>query len=83
MEKIRITDFKLKVSVGKGSLKLDNLFNGEEVLGNVVNSAINNNFDVFLNELLPIVEKALSEAFRDIAGSIVEQFSYAQLFPEA
>ncbi|XP_071645747.1 circadian clock-controlled protein daywake-like [Temnothorax longispinosus] len=82
-EKMRITDFKLKVSVGKGTLKLDNLFGGEQALGDVINSAINNNFGLFLRELLPLVEKALSDAFQNIAGNIVEQFAFAQLFPGA
>lgn len=83
LERIRITEFKMKISVGKGWMRLDNLFNGEEVLGNVVNTAINNNFDLFMREFLPLVEKALSDAFKDIAENIVQQFSYAQLFPGA
>lgn len=82
-EKMRITDFRLKVSVGHGTLKLDNLFGGEKVLGDVINSAINNNFELFLRELLPLVEKALSDAFQNIAGNIIQQFTFAQLFPGA
>ncbi|XP_026826194.1 circadian clock-controlled protein [Ooceraea biroi] len=83
VEKIRIKDFNLKISVGHGTLKLDNLFGGEQVLGDVVNNAINNNFDLFMKELLPLVEKALSKAFQNIADNIVQQFSYEQLFPNA
>ncbi|KAL6255418.1 hypothetical protein P5V15_013753 [Pogonomyrmex californicus] len=82
-EKIRIIDFRMKISVGKGTLKLDNLFGGEQVLGDVINSAINNNFDLFMKELLPLVEKALSDAFQNIAGNIIQQFAFAKLFPGA
>lgn len=82
-EKLRIMDFRMKVSVGNGTLKLDNLFGGERALGDIVNSAINNNFDLFLKELLPIVEKALSDAFQHIAGNIIQQFTFSQLFPGA
>jgi len=82
MQKIRIKNFKLKFSVGKGTLKLENLFGGEKALGDAVNNAINNNFDLFLKELMPIVEKGLSDAFQDIADNIVQQFSYEQLFPK-
>jgi hypothetical protein len=82
-EKIRITDFKLKVSVGTGTLKFDNLFGGDRLLGDAVNSAINSNFDLFLKELLPLVEKALSDSFKTIADNIVRQFTFAQLFPGA
>lgn len=83
LERVRITEFKMKISVGKGWMRLDNLFNGEEVLGNVVNTAINNNFDLFMREFLPLIEMALSDAFKDIAENIVQQFSFAQLFPGA
>ncbi|XP_012054812.1 PREDICTED: circadian clock-controlled protein-like [Atta cephalotes] len=82
-EKMRITDFKLKISVDKGIIKLDNLFGGEQVLGDVINLAINNNFDLFLKELSPLVEKALSDSFQNIASSIIQQFTFAQLFPGA
>ncbi|XP_014472033.1 PREDICTED: circadian clock-controlled protein-like [Dinoponera quadriceps] len=83
VEKIRISDFKMKITVGRGTIKFDNLFNGEKALGDVVNSAINNNFEVFLKELIPLLEKALSDAFRVTADNIVTQFSFAQLFPNA
>jgi hypothetical protein len=83
VEKLRITDFQLKITVGHGTLKLDNLFDGQQALGDVINSAINNNFDVFLREILPYIEKALSDAFSNITSSIVQQFSFAQLFPGA
>ncbi|XP_011879794.1 PREDICTED: protein takeout-like [Vollenhovia emeryi] len=82
-EKIRITDLRIKVTVGKGTMKLDNLFGGEKALGDVINSTINSNFDLFVKELLPLVEKALSDAFQNIAGNIVQQFTFAQLYPGA
>ncbi|KAM0731167.1 Circadian clock-controlled protein daywake [Formica fusca] len=81
VERVRIVDFKMKISVGKGSVKLDNLFNGEQVLGNLINSSINNNFDLFMKEILPMVEMTLSDAFRNISNNIVQQFSFTQLFP--
>lgn len=83
VEKIRIIDFRMKISVGKGSIKLDNLFDGEQVLGDVVNSAINNNFQLFMREFSPLLEMALSDAFQDIADKIIQQFSFSQLFPGA
>lgn len=82
MEKIRVDDFKLKVTVSAGTINLDNLFDGEQALGDVINTSINNNFDLFVKEVLPLVEKALSNAFQNIADNIVKQFSYAQLFPK-
>lgn len=80
---IEIVDFTMKITVGHGTIQLDNLFGGEKVLGDVINSAINSNFNTFLEELEPIVAKALSDAFFDIGNSIVTQFTYQQLFPES
>ncbi|XP_070156458.1 circadian clock-controlled protein daywake-like [Polyergus mexicanus] len=81
IERVRIVDFKLKISVSKGSVKLDNLFNGEQILGDLINSSINNNFDLFAKEFLPMVEMTLSDAFQNISNNIIQQFSFTQLFP--
>lgn len=78
---VQIDEFKMRITVGKGTLNLDNLFGGEKVLGDVINTAINSNFDAFIKELQPLIEKALSDAFREIANSIVSNFTYEQLFP--
>ena len=78
---MQATEFKIKISIGKGSLQLENLFNGDRALGEVVNNAINNNFDVFIHELQPIIEKALSEAFHEIGNNILTPFTFDQLFP--
>lgn len=81
-EHIHYSDFRMKISIGKGNLRLENLFGGERTLGDVVNSAINSNFDSFIKELQPLIEKALSEAFLEIANNIVGPFTFKQLFPD-
>ncbi|XP_046743262.1 protein takeout-like [Diprion similis] len=78
---LHYSDFRMKISIGKGNLRLENLFGGERALGDVVNAAINNNFDAFIRELKPLIEKALSDAFLEIANNIVDPFTYKQLFP--
>lgn len=79
---LHLTEFRMRINIRKGSLKLDNLFGGDPTLGTVVNNAINSNFDSFIKELQPLIEKALSSAFMDIGNSIVRPFTYDQLFPE-
>lgn len=83
INKIRINDFSIKITVGKGYVHFDNLFGGDQVIGDVINSAINSNFDHFLKEILPNLEKALSDAFMITAQNIVSQFTFEQLFPNA
>lgn len=82
MDHLTFKEFTLKIKVGRGNLNLENLFGGERVLGDVVNNAINSNFDAFVNEILPLLEKALAEAFLEIGNNIVRPFTYQQLFPE-
>lgn len=76
-----VKEFTLKITINKGNLNLDNLFNGDKVIGDVVNNAINANFDAFLKELLPMIDAALAKKFYEIGNSVVEQFTYDQLFP--
>lgn len=78
---VKISDLKTKIAVGSGSLKLDNLFGGDPVLGDAVNTAINSNFDTFIDELKPALESGISDTFIKIANSILLQFTYEVLFP--
>ncbi|XP_012275264.1 circadian clock-controlled protein [Orussus abietinus] len=82
LDHLHFEEFRMKISIGKGSLRLENLFGGERALGDVVNGAINSNFDSFIKELQPLIEHALSEAFVEISNRIVNPFTYEQLFPE-
>lgn len=79
---LTLSEFRMRISIRKGSLYLDNLFNGDQTLGNVINNAINSNFDAFIKELQPLIEKALSAAFTEIGNKIVGPFTYDQLFPQ-
>lgn len=80
---LKLADLKTRISVGGGKLKLQNLFGGDPVLGEAVNTAINSNFDSFLKEIKPSIESAISNTFTDIANSILQQFTYEMLFPES
>ncbi|XP_046743258.1 circadian clock-controlled protein daywake-like [Diprion similis] len=79
---LRCTYFDVKLSVGNGHLRLENLFGTEQLLGDLVNQVINNNLDTIINELKPAIEKTLSSAFKRTANNIVEPFTYQQLFPD-
>ena len=83
IEHLHLNEFRMRISIRKGTLKLENLFGGDPTLGPVINNAINSNFESFIKELNPLIEKALSSAFMDIGNSIVKPFTYDQLFPDA
>lgn len=51
------------------------------VSDDVINDTINKNLDMYLKELMPVIEKALASTFLKIGNSIVESYTYDQLFP--
>lgn len=57
------------------------LFNYYFVLVGMINDVVNKNFDMFIKELMPIIEKALAAVFKEAANAIVESYTYEQLFP--
>ncbi|XP_050309870.1 circadian clock-controlled protein daywake-like [Anthonomus grandis grandis] len=75
-------DTKLKVHVGGGSVRMANLFNGDKVLLAMINDVVNRNLDVFLKELMPVIEKALASVFQNTGNVIVGSFPFSQLFPQ-
>ncbi|CAH1176098.1 unnamed protein product [Phaedon cochleariae] len=79
---LKFSTFDLHVDVGGGSARLENLFNGDKVLLGMINDVVNKNFDMFLKELMPIIEKSLASVFKDTANAITQSFTYNQLFPQ-
>lgn len=61
---------------------LDNLFNGNKDLSNVGNQIVNENQDIFLDEIIPVVEKSLAKKFKKVANDVFKLASYDEFFPE-
>lgn len=71
----------IKIKVQNGRLNLDNLFGGDKVLGDIINHTINQNFNILSQEIIPLIEKALSRIFKRTGNKILERFTEEQLFP--
>lgn len=67
---LRFEKLNLKIQIGKNRLNLKNLFNGDPNLGQVGNQFINENSDLFLNEIIPGLEKNLAEIFQKTANEM-------------
>ncbi|XP_030373969.1 protein takeout [Scaptodrosophila lebanonensis] len=78
---LHVKEFALKIRTGKGRLRLDNLFNGDKVLGDVINDTVNQNFELFTNEVIAPIARALESKFLAITTKILENFTYNELFP--
>ncbi|KAJ6632998.1 Circadian clock-controlled protein daywake [Pseudolycoriella hygida] len=77
---VQIQKFDIKIKMGKGSIKLKDLFNGDKVLGEAINDVINDNFEILSKDIVPLVEKALQRTFKKI-GNQISRYTYAELFP--
>lgn len=77
---LKFDKMKMRISLGEAKLYLGNLFSGGN-LGSVTNDIINQNTDLFLNEIRPSLENSLSDKFTEIANKITLKFTYKELFP--
>ncbi|XP_055295483.1 protein takeout-like [Sitodiplosis mosellana] len=80
---VKFGNLQIKVSVGGAKFRLENLFNGDRTLGEIGNTVINENAQLFLEEMIPGFEKSLSKTFLEIANDILTEVTYDEMFPEA
>lgn len=81
VEYIRVKKVQTNIQLKQGKLNLQNLFNGDKVLGDVINETINQNFALVAEDIIPLVEKALNKMFLRIGNKVCGQFAWEQFFP--
>ncbi|KAF6204256.1 hypothetical protein GE061_002596 [Apolygus lucorum] len=81
-DELRFVNMKVDVKVGNGKVHLGNLFGGDKLIGDVINAAINLNFQYFIKELKPIIQETLAVFMVKSANKICEGLSYNDLAPE-
>lgn len=82
VERVRFNRLQAKIKIEDQKIYLDNLFNGDPVLGQVGNQVINDNSKLFLSEIIPGLEKSLSKTFLDIANNILKNSTFDEMFPD-
>lgn len=78
---VYVKKLTIRVRVGGGSLRLENLFNGDKTLGDVINQTINQNFDIISKDIIPLIERALERHFKKTANKIMSRYTEQQIFP--
>lgn len=81
-EYVRFHRLGIRLKVESGNFQLENLFNGDPVLGQVGNQVINENSRVFLDELIPGLEKNLGRIFTEIVNNLLRTATIDDMFPE-
>lgn len=77
----RIKSIQLRTKVKKGKLQLDNLFGGNKELSDTLNAAINQNFEAFSGELLPMMDKKFASLMKNYTNKLFAHFTSEQLYP--
>lgn len=72
---------QLKIIVGKSKIELKNLFDSNPTLGRIGNGFVNENSAYFVTEIIPSLEKNLSEIFTRAANDVIADASLEELFP--
>ncbi|KAH8403933.1 hypothetical protein KR215_006771, partial [Drosophila sulfurigaster] len=81
LEYVKFTKMTMRIQFKDFKLHLDNLFNGNGVLGEAGNALINDNQDLYLNEIVPGLERGLSKKFLDVANEILATATFDEMFP--
>ncbi|XP_034479904.1 uncharacterized protein LOC117785782 [Drosophila innubila] len=81
LEYVKFTKMTMRIQFKDFKLQLDNLFNGNGVLGEAGNALINDNQDLYLNEIVPGLERGLSKKFLAVANEILASATFDEMFP--
>ncbi|XP_030387470.1 protein takeout [Scaptodrosophila lebanonensis] len=80
-EYIKFTKMSMRIQFKDFKLHLDNLFNGDRILGDVGNTLINENQKLYMNEIVPGLERGLSQKFLEVANEILATATFDEMFP--
>ncbi|CAG9782760.1 unnamed protein product [Diatraea saccharalis] len=81
VEYIKFTSLQTNISVKDYHIRLEGLFNGDKVLGDATNEAINQNRGDFMRAAKPYVEDTVSKLFLGMANKIVDGIPFSDVFP--
>lgn len=81
VNKIRFQKFQMRVKIRDGKLHLDNLFNGDPVLGDFGNQFINTRTQVIIQHLEPEIEKDLTVTCSKLLATLFRDVTFDEVFP--
>lgn len=61
-------------------MQFDNLFGGDKALGAGMNQFLNENWEDILNELKPVLKKAIGKIVKGLINPIFSKFPYNDLY---
>lgn len=80
--KHRLGDIHVEFNIGDASVKLDNLFNGDPELGELMNKFLNNNWREITAEIRPALGESIEHILYGIATQLNEMYGLENLLQE-
>lgn len=77
----RVIDLYVDFDIGRASIHLDNLFDGDSTLSNAMNLFLNDNWDAVEAEIKPALENTVSEIFKIFSNKIYSKYPLNTLLP--
>lgn len=78
---LQFDKFGIKLTIAKSQLHLGRLFEQDPNLGRATNEVINDNSDIFIDQIKPNLESSLADKFTEVANNICKHFTLEELFP--
>ncbi|XP_076644016.1 take-out-like carrier protein [Halictus rubicundus] len=78
---VRITKYDVKFTPGRVSIRFENLFNGDTILGDQMNRFINENSDLLFKELQSPYEETFGIVFAKVANDFFSRVPFEKIFP--
>ncbi|KAG8267422.1 hypothetical protein J6590_052044 [Homalodisca vitripennis] len=79
---MNFTNSELLFDNGRAFFQLDNLFNGDKLLGDNMNYFLNENWKEVTRELGPALGEAIGEVFRLLLTNIADLVPYEYIYPD-
>ncbi|KAL3278139.1 hypothetical protein HHI36_013482 [Cryptolaemus montrouzieri] len=77
---IRVANTKLQTEFGGATFRMDNLFNGDKVLGDEMNRFLNDNWKEVLTEFEELVHSPMSSILGGVASGFLNNLSFDAAF---
>lgn len=80
-EYLKVRTLTVSFKIGKGFVRLDDLFNGDKELGETMNTFLNENFQVVSDEMRPPLEDAVAKVLESMADKFFSAYPLVELMP--
>lgn len=72
----------MKIIPGQSKIELKNLFDNNPALKAIGGAVVTENTQYFASEIIPSLERHLSETYSKTANELIKDISYDELFPD-